>query len=157
MVTVTIWDLRFIRGIFMKIKKVFLIATTVLSLSSIAVPFVYVNSANTVQAATTTKPVNYNQWKNVRSQKLSVSQTKQMARDIEKARATGNFVMFASAWLYKLPALSASVSTIGYLMSNQGGVILSAAQKNRGVTLTYQQKVNWDGYSPRTRILVKVN
>lgn len=149
------WDI--LRGVLMKIKKLALIATTVLSLSSIAVPFVYTSPSTTVQAATTTKPVNYNQWKTIRSQKLSVSQTKQLARDVEKGRALGNFVMFASTWVYKIPALGASIGTMGYLMSSQGGTIISAAQKNKGITLTYQQKVNWDGYSPRTRILIKVN
>ena len=42
----------------MKIKKIVLLTTTVLTLSSIAIPFVSVNSISNVEAATA--PVNYN-------------------------------------------------------------------------------------------------
>lgn len=42
-------------------------------------------------------------------------------------------------------------------MQNSGGTIIKAAEQNRSVTLTYQQKVNWDGYSPKTRLGVSIN
>jgi len=58
----------------MKIKKIVLLTTTVLTLSSIAIPFFSVNSISNVEAATA--PVNYNQWKTIRTQKLSPAQTK---------------------------------------------------------------------------------
>lgn len=58
-----------------------LLTTTVLTLSSIAIPFVSVNSISNVEAATA--PVNYNQWKTIRTQKLSPAQTKQMAKDVQ--------------------------------------------------------------------------
>ena len=139
----------------MNTKKIVLLTTTVLTLSSIAIPFVSVNSISNVEAATA--PVNYNQWKTIRTQKLSPAQTKQMAKDVQKGRNVGTFTSIAGAWLYKVPALGASVSTLGALMQNSGGTILKAAQQNKGITLTYQQKVHWDGYSPRTRLGVTIN
>lgn len=80
-----------------------------------------------------------------------------MAKDVQKGRNIGTFTSIAGAWLYKVPALGASVSTLGALMQNSGGTILKAAQQNKGITLTYQQKVHWDGYSPRTRLGVTIN
>ena len=50
-----------------------------------------------------------------------------------------------------------SASALGTLMRNSGGTIIKAAEQNRSVTLTYQQKVNWDGYSPKTRLGVSIN
>lgn len=39
-----------------------------------------------------------------------------MAKDVQKGRNIGTFTSIAGAWLYKVPALGASVSTLGALM-----------------------------------------
>lgn len=66
----------------MKIKKVAVILSTALTLSSVAVPLAVVISPNNIEVATITKPVKYNQWKTIRKQKLSVADTKKLANNV---------------------------------------------------------------------------
>lgn len=75
----------------MKIKKVAVILSTALTLSSVAVPLAVVISPNNIEAAIITKPVKYNQWKTIRKQKLSVADTKKLANNVLKAQLLVTF------------------------------------------------------------------
>lgn len=72
----------FLAVLLWKLKKVAVILSTALTLSSVVVPLAVVISPNNIEAATITKPVKYNQWKTIRKQKLSVADTKKLANNV---------------------------------------------------------------------------
>ena len=85
---------------------------------------------------------------------LTSAEVQELADDIRHAQAIGDFGGAASAWMYKIPAAGATVATISYFMSSFGDDIIAAANNNQSITIYRDQRVNWDGYSARTRTRV---
>lgn len=111
----------------------------------------YIENTDIIVGPSTT-PWNMNDpWKTLNFTWLSHPEVQALAVDIRSAQRTGGYIALASAWMYKLGALGATVASIGYLMSNYGNQIIIAADNNQSATIYHQQNTQWNGYGPRTR------
>lgn len=97
-------------------------------------------------------PTPYNQWKTIRTSTFSKAEVKKWANDVKKAQAAGAWATYAAPWLYKFPGFGATVGTIGALMQGHQQIVIDAANKNQRITAYYDQRIDWNGYGPRTRM-----
>lgn len=97
-------------------------------------------------------PTPYNQWKTIRTSTFSKTEVKRWANDVKKAQAAGTWATYAAPWLYKFPGFGATVGTIGALMQGHQQIIIDAANRNQRITAYYDQRIDWNGYGPRTRM-----
>lgn len=94
-------------------------------------------------------------WQTIRMVKYTPSETKKLAKQIEKARTQMNFLAVASQWAWKFPAIPAITSTLAYLLSGHQQTVINAAKKNRGVTFIYQKNLNPISHNNLTRLVIR--
>jgi len=93
-----------------------------------------------------------NEWSTINFSWFSKAEVQELANDVRRAQNLGTWVTVAGTWIAKFPYVGATVSTIGALMQNHQQTIINAANNNQSLSVYNEEKVNWNGYGPRTRI-----
>lgn len=91
------------------------------------------------------------EWELINFAYFTKAEVKELAADVRSNQSLGNWIQAAAPWMYKVPFFGGVVATMGTLLSNHDSAIIDAANNDMSMVINYYQRVNWDGYSARTR------